>query len=426
MEEDLKKLQEAIEEKLKLAASKKEIETIKSEMEAEIKKIKVGISEDELKAAKAEFDEKLKAQWQAVEAKLKTVDETKPMTFGEQLKKAFVDAGLIEQAVVDGVTVERVKWDRDTKNRIDVKLAVDMNTANTIAGVSQGFQGSYTMLPQELPLSTDMHMYDVFGHSPLGEKDYFGVVIEGTETDGAAIKPETSAAGDSSYLITTTDYKKFDYGVKFRVHENMLNNWAGLMNRIQTIGLDRLKSKISTYVLGSGGNNTSVPYGLTDSGKFTAYDTTLRQNEVANANLVDVIKNAVLQAENSELPVNAVMLNPNDIAYIESLKDGNDNMVRLAGLVVDATGRLSYIYGLRVIRSKKVTANTFFLVNTFESVQFGDKYGFRVRMGYDKDSDFSKNIITIQPEVSLAIGLGNPLSIIYCSDITAAEAALNA
>jgi len=178
-------------------------------------------------------------------------------------------------------------------------------------------------------------------------------------------------------------------------------------------------------VLGSGGDNTDTPYGLADTGKFTAYNTALRQGAVQKANIVDVIKNAILQAEIAEKSVNTVMLNPVDIAIIEALKDADNNIIRQAGLVVDATGRLSYIYGLRVVRTKKVTANTAWLVNSAESVQFGDKYNFRVRMGYDKDSDFSKNIVTIQPEVSMAIGLGDPLQIIYISSITAAETALS-
>jgi len=255
------------------------VDHIKGQMQAEVEKVQKGyisetkaneninlklkefetkIDEEKLKSIVSEFNQKLKAQWEAVETKLKAQIEDKPQTFGDKLKKAFVDAGLIEQVVVEGVTVERVKWNRDLGHRVEIK-AVDMNTANTIAGVSTGYQSNYGMIKQELPLSSDDHMYDVFGHTPLGEKDYFSVVVEGTESDGAAIKAETAVAGDSSFLMSTLDYKKFDYAVKFRVHENMLNNWSGLLARIQTLGLDRLKSKISTYVLGSGGNNTSVP-----------------------------------------------------------------------------------------------------------------------------------------------------------------------
>ena len=424
--EELKALQDALEAKIKSAASKQELESIKAEMvtmQESIKSMNPSVTAEQLKEAREDFDTKLKAQWDEV-LKMKTNDP-KILTLADSLKSAFVEAGLIETTNVEGQMVESVKWDKSRKNEISIKSAFDMTTAGTTVGVSTGYQTAFTMIPQELPLSTDMHMFDVYGHTPLSPIErYFGVVIESEETDGSGLKPETSAAGDSSYKLSTTDYKVFDFGVKFRVHDNMLQTWIGLLNRIQTIGLDRLKSKISTFVLGSGGDNAATPYGLADAGKFTAYNTALRAGEVKAANIVDVIKNAVLQVELAEKSVNAIKLNPIDIAELESLKDADDNSIMLAGLVIDATGRLSYIYGLRVIRTKKVTANTAWLVNTNESVQFGDKYNFRIRIGYDKDSDFSKNIVTIQPEVSLAIGLGDPLQIIYISDIAAAAVAL--
>jgi hypothetical protein len=426
--EELTALQESIAEKMKSAATKPELEALKSELKkAQDDMAKLDVTEV-LKAQKDEFDAKLKAQWDEVEERLKKEEPLKPQTFADRVKAAFNEAGLLEKVTIDGVEIERVKWNRDPKASAEIRMkaAFDMNTAGTTANVNTGYQTDFGMVPLELPLSTDMHMYDVFGHTPLSPIDrYFGVVIESEETDGSGLKPETSAAGDSSYKLSTEDYKVFDFGVKFRAHDNMLQTWTGLMQRIQTIGLDRLKSKISTFVLGSGGDNSATPYGLADTGKFTAYDTALRAGTVAGANIVDAIKNALLQAELSEKMVNAVMLNPTDIAVIESLKDEDKNTVRQAGLIIDSTGRLSYIYGLRVIRTKKVTANTAWLVNTAESVQFGDKYSFRVRMGYDKDSDFSKNIVTIQPEVSLAIGLGDPKQIIYISSLTAAAAALN-
>ena len=66
-----------------------------------------------------------------------------------------------------------------------------------------------------------------------------------------------------------------------------------------------------------------------------------------------------------------------------------------------------------------MTANTCIVCNR-ESVQFGVRQGFGVRMGYDQTTDFSKNIVTIQLEGRMAIGLGKAASIIYISDIASA------
>ena len=59
-----------------------------------------------------------------------------------------------------------------------------------------------------------------------------------------------------------------------------------------------------------------------------------------------------------------------------------------------------------------------------ESLQFGDRQLTKLRMGYDQTTDFSKNIVTLQLDARAAIGIGNPASIIYCSDVDAAITAL--
>lgn len=414
MDEQLKALQEAIEAKLKLAASKDELTTIKSEIAEQIKAIKVSVTDEQLKAAQDDFNEKLKAQWVEVEAKLKAQEDSKPQTWMEKLKAAFVEA-----KAVDGENLKELRPDE----KVRVKVAVDMNTTNTTTNVDTGYQTNYGMMAQELVMSTDVEMLDVFGHMPLAQIErYMAKVVEYTETDGTGLKAETAAAGDSSFLIKSEDFKVFDYGVKFRVHRNMLKTWAGLQNRIQTIGIDRLRSKISQFVIdaSAAGDGTSTPYGLLSTGKYTAYDVALRAGEVKSANIVDVIKNAVLQGELAGMTINAVILNPVDVANLESLKDNDNNSVRYAGLSVDATGKLAYIYGLRVIKSKKVTANTAIFINNVKAAEFGDKFNLEVMMGYDKTEDFSKGIVTIQLETELAFGLGDPLAIIYCSDIAAA------
>ena len=426
MEEELKALQTTIDEKLKQAASKQDIETIKSAFDEKIAAIQTGVTDEQLKAAQSAFDDKLKAQWETVEARLKSQEPAKPMTFGEQLKQAFVTAGMIEESTDElGRKVESLKFSRSSQGYERVKAAFDMNTAGTTASVDKGYQTNYTMLKEELPLSTDVHLVDVFPHTPLAPIErHFAKLVEYDETDGSAQKLETSAAGDSSFKIKTVDFKVFGYGVKFRVHRNILRNWVGIQQRITTIGMDRLKSKITTFILGTAGDNSATPYGIGNAGFFTAYDLTLRALEVQKANIVDVIGNAILQVDISEKSVDTIMLNPVDIAALKSLKDGNDNKINQAGLIVNDRGELAFIHGLRIVKTKKVLANTAWLVKANESVEIGDKFNMEVLIGYDKTEDFSKGVVTIQIESEMAIGIGDPKTIIYISDITAAAEAL--
>lgn len=425
-EEQIKALQEAFEAKIKEAASKEEIAKMAKEFAEKFEAIKVGATEEQIKAIQDDYNEKLKAQWIEVEKQLKANQKVEKLSWGDKLKAAFVSKGLIE---VDAEGNELLKFNlEDTNKKEHVKVAFDMNTAGTTASVATGYQTNYGMMRQELLMSPDIEMLDIFPHMPLAAIErYMAKVIEYEETDGSGQKSETTVAGDSSFKLKTEDFKVFDYAVKFRVHKNMLRTWTYLQGRIQAIGMDRLKAKISRFVIdaSAAGNGSTVPYGMLSTAKFTAYDLTLRAGEVKAANIVNVIKNAVLQSEIAQKPVNAIFLNPVDIATIEDLKDANDNSVRLAGLVVGATGKLEYIYGLRVLRNSKVTSNTAILVNTNEAVEFGDKFNLETIIGYDQTTDFSKGIVTIQLETELAIGLGDPLTIIYISDITAAAAALS-
>lgn len=401
-------------------------------LNAKIAKMQEGsVTSEQLTAAIKEFNDKLVKQWEEV-AKLTTKENKSVVkrSFRDAVKETIINSENVEK-YTDGAGNERyrIKGLNSPKAEVEFKVAVDMNTANAVRpggspGMSIGSLTDYGMTQQQLPLTMDTHFIGAFASQTTTEK-YFGVIIEGTETDGSDVKAETSVAGDSSYLFSTKEFKVFDFAVKFRVHQNTLDDIDNVMSRIETIGVDRLMSKIDYYVLGSAGDNSATPYGILNAGYFTAYDTTLRAGEVVTANIVNVIKNGVLQARKLNRSVDTVLLNSSDAAEIEDLKDANSNTVALAGIRLDATGKLAYIYGLRVLINDKVTTNTFVLCNYAESIQFGIREDMGVRMGYDQTTDFSKKIVTIQIEARLAIGIGHAETIIYCSDIAAAATALS-
>lgn len=401
-------------------------------LNAKIAKMQEGsVTSEQLTAAIKEFNDKLIKQWEEVQ-KLndKSVKPIVKRSFRDAVKETIMQSENVEK-YVDSTGAERyrIKGLNSPKAEIEFKVAVDMNTTNAVRpggnpGMSVGSLTDYGMAAQILPASMNQHFIGAFASQSTTEK-YFGVIIEGTEVDGADVKAETAVAGDSSYLFSTKEFKVFDFAVKFRVHQNTLDDIDNVMSRIETIGVDRLLSKIDYYVLGSAGDNAATPWGTHNAGYFTAYDLALRAGEVVTANIVNVIKNGVLQARKLNRMVDTVILNSSDAAEIEDLKDANSNTVALAGIRLDATGKLAYIYGLRVLINDNETTNTFTLCNYAESIQFGLREDMGVRMGYDQTTDFSKKIVTIQIEARLAIGLGHAETIIYCSDIAAAATALS-
>lgn len=431
--EELKALQDSIAEKMKAAVSKEDLEAVKTEvlkMNASIEKMGTFATDEAVKAAVKDIEEKLKAQWEEVVKMNQKPVDVQPANFREAIKAAIISSGAVESYNDEfGQTRYKFKDSGNQKFEFAVKAAVDMNTVNAVRpggspGVSIGALTDYGMQAQKLPNTLDQHFIGAGFATQNTTEKYFGVLIESTETDGSGVKAETAVAGDSSYLWETKEFKVFDFAVKFRVHQNTLDDMENVLSRIEELGYDRLMSKIDGFVLGASGDNSATPAGLLTSGYFTAYNTALRAGEVQAANIVNVIKNAALQATLSDEYVDTVVLNPEEAAEIEDLKDGENNTINLAGVRLDATGRLAYIYGLRVHITKKMTANTAVLLNSSESLQFGIRKGMGVRMGYDKTEDFSKGIVTTQLETRLAIGLGKPKSIIYISSISAAATAL--
>lgn len=432
--EETQAITNAFDEKIKTAATKAEIEALKTEFIQKMNDLKT-VTPEQLKEAVEDFNTKLKAQWEEVVKRVTPEAKAEHKTAIEKMKDAIIKSGAVEK-FTDEDGNERYKFRKLTGSKDEILIdkaitlkAVDMNTANAVRpggtpGIAVGFLTDYTMTPQVLPLTLDQHFIQAgFPVSNITDK-YFGVVIESTESNGAAVKAETASAGDSSFLWESKEFKVLDYASKFRVHQNTLDDMSNVMQRIQTLGIDRLLSVIDVACLASAGDNLATAYGLKNAGYFTAYNTALRAGEVQGANIVNVIKNAVLQAQLANRNVNAVLLHPTDIAEIEDLKDLMNNSVNLAGIRFDATGKLAYVYGLVVIRNANVSTNTCFLVDRNESIQFGVRENAGLRIGFDKSDDFSKNIVTIQIEARLAIGLGAPGSIIYISDIAAAQTAL--
>lgn len=424
-------------DRMKSAATKDELESIKAAAKEETKQliesVKASIT-TELQAKIDEQTDRLKAQGEAIELlKQNGLPEAKPATLKESLKQAIIDSGFVEKYTSEFGERYRIKGANMKNFGVEVefgnKSAVDMNTANAVRpgaspGVNIGFLTNYGMQPVELASSMNQHFIGAgFPVEPIMEK-YYGVLMEVTETDGAAVKAETAVAGDSSYLWKTIEYKVFDFSCKFRVHQNTLDDIDRVVTRITTIGIDRLLSVIDTNTLGGSGDNSATPLGITTSGYFTAYDTALRAGLVVKPNIVDVVKNMVLQANNADQEVDSLIINRTDVAEIENLKDENANTVNLAGIRLDEKGKLAYIYGLKVIINNKQTARKLHVLKLSESLQYGDRQLTKLRMGYDQTTDFSKNIVTLQLDARAAIGIGNPASIIYCSDVDAAITAL--
>jgi hypothetical protein len=125
----------------------------------------------------------------------------------------------------------------------------------------------------------------------------------------------------------------------------------------------------------------------------------------------------ISQCEDSEYSPDTVGLNPVDIRlYINSLKDALDNSIKDNRLVF-ANGKLVSICGLRVVASKKIAANTCFVGAINQLALLGVRKNLTLEIGLN-GSDFVEGQKTARVGMRVAFGVGDPLGIIYCSDMT--------
>jgi len=197
-----------------------------------------------------------------------------------------------------------------------------------------------------------------------------------------------------------------------------------VVNRISTVGMDRLLSVIDTNVLNASGDNSATPAGLRTSGYFTAYSTSLRANTVIQANIVDVIKNMVLQANNADQDVNVVIVHPSRLNEIRQEKDEIGNSVTDRNVVFDTFGNVVSIWGLTVIQNKNQTVDRV-TVMWNEAAEIGMLEDITFEIGTN-GNDLTEGMRTIVFWMRAAFGVGKPGAIFLSSNPDSDIALINA
>jgi HK97 family phage major capsid protein len=138
----------------------------------------------------------------------------------------------------------------------------------------------------------------------------------------------------------------------------------------------------------------------------TAYDKT---GIIASPNMVDHIRWAKLQVRKSFYAADAVVLNPEDWAKLELLKDSQGAYLHAAV----TSGAQPRLWGMRVVESDSVTAGNF-LVGAFSlAAQIWDREQASVMVSTEDRDNFVKNMVTILAEERLALTVYRPKSFVY-------------
>lgn len=125
---------------------------------------------------------------------------------------------------------------------------------------------------------------------------------------------------------------------------------------------------------------------------------------VTNITRLDIIRAAILQARRAQYPVSGVVLNPEDWAAIELLKDSQYRYI----WVNVSDGGVARLWRVAVVESDAIDAGTF-LVGAFSlGAQIWDREGVNIRVSEHHASYFIQNLVAILCEERLALTVYRP------------------
>tara|TARA_R110000868_G_scaffold35798_1_gene127849 strand:- start:17227 stop:18483 length:1257 start_codon:yes stop_codon:yes gene_type:complete len=243
---------------------------------------------------------------------------------------------------------------------------------------------------------------------------------------GAGNTAEGSAktAMDFDIVEAKSDAKKITSYIK--TSKEALSDIQALSAEINGELLVLIMNKIEDDILEGGGTNALQ--GLNDTTNVsTAYSAGNFANTIANANIYDVVNTAASQIMTAEVvsgrPAgfmpNIVILNPEDVVKLKLTKDANDNYL----FPVSLPGTPS-ISGLTVISSPWLTVDKFIVADS-SKIMFRVREDVNISIGYEND-DFTKNLVTILAEARVAMYVkSNYKKAVVYGDITTAIVALD-
>ena len=371
----------------------KQLEEIKQE--AMSAKEQMIAKEQELKTAQENInnlDASVKAQQAVIESMQKQMKEKKEMTFAEALKAALVEnKDKIEQMFAEkrgGASV-----------RMEVKMATPATAAyGTIVDPVVGSAPHVTRA-----------FLTAFGEEVVnGDKAAW---LDGTFTNNADYVEELAAAEDSDATATEV-IRQFGKIATRLLLSSELKDWMGeIAAWAQTEAMEFINDKVDAEVWNGAGNDTNAKrkiYGL--KSQATAF---AKLATYANANVGDVILDAVAQAKKNGYTANVAIVSFATEAELKAVKDANGNYIynQLTGMFA----------GVRVLPSAAVAENEI-LVADSRCARVLRRPAIEVEITRDADLDGWK--VNVRKAAQTKVKAAHKLGLIYVADKAAAITAI--
>lgn len=348
---------------------------------------------------------------------------TKMNTLNEQL-------ATLEQKVLEGtkgspetpktmgemfVADEKVKGflaQANPRGRVDFQTKATLTSLTTNADGSVGDAIQNTRLPGILPLpQRRMTVRDLLSQGQMdgntleyvketGFNNNAGMVAEGVA------KPQSDIKLD----LMSTSAKVIAHYMK--ASRQVMSDIPQLQSIVNNRLLYGLAYKEESQLLNGDGTGQNL---LGIIPQATAYTPPIA---LADLNMFDVLRLAMLQAALAEYPATGHVLHPTDWAAMETLKDAQGRYI-----IGNPQGTTTpTLWGLPVVATQAITVRKF-LTGAFKlGAQVFDRWAARVEIATENEDDFIKNLITVLAEERLALAVYRPEAFIY-GDLDTALAA---
>ena len=339
------------------------------------------------------LDESVKAQQAVIESMQKMMKENKTVTFGEAVKAALVE-------------------NKDKIEKMFAEKQAGSSIRMEIKGVTATTQAYGTVV--DTVVGSNPHVARAF-LAAFGEEVVAGdkaAWLDGEYTDAADYVEELTAAQDSN---ATTDevIRQFGKIATRLLISSEVKDWLSVVAQwAQNEAQEFINDKVELEVYNGAGNDTNAKkkvYGI--KGQATAFS---KLATYENANVGDVILDAVAQAKKNGYLANVAIVSFATEAELKGLKDKNGNYIY---------NQLTGAFGpVRVLPSAVVGEKEIFVADS-RCARILRRPSIEIEITRDADLDGWK--VNVRKAVQTKVKKAHKKGIIYVADKTTAISAIN-
>lgn len=275
---------------------------------------------------------------------------------------------------------------------MNFKAVGDMNlTANIGAGWASSIAGlSNTILTDPF---RPVHLRDLLRSSTIEQNGVFKFAKKTGSEGGAAVQTEGASKAQVDYDFTISEVTPKTIAAYSKISKQMLSRLTWLQSFVSTQMVNDLLDVEDTLLYDFAG--TGVFAGLYESAPTYVPSGTV----VTASNRWDKLANAIAQLKARRFAPSAILVNPIDEMELLINKESGAGYSHPSLL----SGQRISVAGVPVIATDIVTANTFHIADFNRAAELLFEDNILTEFAYEDGDNFTKNLVTVRVEESIAL-----------------------